>query len=171
MKSLYLRPRCKFTSSMSAKEVMDSFLNKLKQPSEDIKGSTLINHAYLRITEDKQHYWSPELHITIEETDEGSIIRGVAGPKPKIWTMFMFFYTAVIVLFVFGTAMGVSQWSLNMDAPWLWSMPASAAAWLVVFGAAKYGQYKGRNQLLLLNTYMYDAVAEGEKQKKLRENI
>lgn len=164
MKSLKLRPRCKFTSPMSVAEVMDSILNKLKQPSENIYGSILLNHAYLKIQEDKQHYWSPELHITVEETAEGSLIRGVAGPEPKIWTMFMFFYTAVIVLFIFGSAMGVSQWSLNMDAPWLWSMPASLGAWLLVFGAAKYGQYKGNDQLLLLNTYMYDAIAEGEKQ-------
>lgn len=165
MEVLKLRPRSKFTTPLSVTEVMDSILKKLKQPSDVINGSILINHAYLKIHENKQHYWSPELHISVEETKNGTLVRGVAGPKPKIWTMFMFFYTAVIVLFIFGSAMGVSQWSLNMDAPWLWSMPAAIAAWLIIFGAAKYGQHKGSDQLLLLNTYMYDAIAEGEKQR------
>ncbi len=162
MKSLNLRPRYKFTSSMSVEQVMDSILNKLKQPSEHVKGSTLINHAYLNIVEKERNYWSPELHISVEESSEGSLIRGVVGPTPKIWTMFMFFYTVVIALFVFGGALGISQWWLNMEAPWLWSMPAAITAWLIIFGAAKYGQHKGNGQLILLNTFMYNAIADGE---------
>ena len=165
MKGFELRLRHKFTSSMSVAEVMDSILNKLKQTSDDIEGSTLINHAYLKIKEDKQHYWSPELHITVEENSDGALIRAVAGPKPKIWTMFMFFYTAVIAFFLFGSALGVSQYMLNIEAPWLWSIPASFLGALIVYGAAKFGQYKGRNQLILLNNFTHEAISEGEKQK------
>ena len=91
MTVLKLRPRSKFTSQMSVDQVINSILNKLKQPSDVIYGSILDHHAYLKIKENQQHYWSPELHISVEETKEGSLIRGVAGPKPKIWTMFMFF--------------------------------------------------------------------------------
>lgn len=166
MKSINLRPRCKLDSPMSVEQAMDCFLTKLRRPSEEIRGSILLQHAYLKIKDENQHYWSPELHITVEETENGCLIRGVAGPKPKIWTMFMFFYSAVVVLLVFGSAMGVSQWSLNMDAPWLWSIPAAIFAWLSIIGAAKYGQHKGNSQLILLNDYMYAAIAEGEAKLK-----
>lgn len=162
MTVLKLRPRSKFTSQMSVDQVMNSILNKLKQPSDVIYGSILDNHAYIKIKEKEQHYWSPELHINVEETKEGSLIRGVAGPKPKIWTMFMFFYSVVVVIFVLGGSLGLSQWSLDMAAPWLWSIPASVLAWFSILGAAKYGQFKGNNQLILLNTFMYEAIAEGE---------
>lgn len=169
MDTLNLRPRSKFTSPLTITQIIDSFLEKLKKPSGDVKGSTLINHIYLKIVEDKQHYWSPELHITLEEQENGTLIRGIAGPTPKIWTMFMFFYTAVIALFVFGGAMGISQWWLNMEAPWLWSMPTAITAWLIIFGAAKYGQHKGKGQLILLNTFMYDAIANGESLHKSQQ--
>jgi len=145
---------------------MDSILTRLKKTTGEVTGSILINHAYLRIKEENQHYWSPELHITVEKTDEGTLVRGVAGPKPKIWTMFMFFYSVVIVSFVLGSTLGLSQWSLNMDAPWLWTIPASIIAWFLIVGAAKYGQYKGKDQLMLLNEYMYTALAEGEDKKQ-----
>jgi hypothetical protein len=165
MKGLKLRPRTKYISNLSVSQVMDSFLNKLKKPSEDIYGSILEHHVYLKINKNKQHYWSPELHITVEENKKGSLIRGVAGPNPKIWTMFMFFYSTIIVLFILGGSLGLSQWSLGINAPWLWSIPASAIAWLVILGAAKYGQHKGNDQLILLNTYMYEAIAEGEERQ------
>jgi hypothetical protein len=158
MESLKLRPRFKFESNKSPVLLMDKIIAKLRTPQEYVVGSTLMNHAYLKIIDDKQHYWSPELHISIEESLNGSIVRGVAGPKPKIWTMFMFFYSVVIVLFLFGSALGVSQWTLGMDAPWLWSIPASIFAWFLILGAARYGQTKGKNQLAILYDFVNEAI-------------
>ncbi|NOY49347.1 MAG: hypothetical protein GXO88_02085 [Chlorobi bacterium] len=159
MESLKLRPRLKIESEKSPALLMESIVAKLMAPSEYVVGSTLGNHAYLKIKDEHQHYWSPELHLSIEETDNGSLLRGVAGPKPKIWTMFMFFYSAVIVLFLFGASLGLSQWSLGMHAPWLWSIPASVFTWLLILGAAKYGQSKGKHQLGLLYGFV-DEVLE-----------
>jgi len=162
MDSLKLRPRYKLESSKSVAQIMDGFLVNLRKSSEFVEGSTLMNHAYLKIKPEFQHYWSPELHVTVEETETGSLIRAVAGPKPKIWTMFMFLYSVVIVLFLFGCALGVSQWSLGMKAPWLWSMPASALAWLVILAAAKYGQKKGNKQLRILYDFMNNSLKEDD---------
>jgi hypothetical protein len=69
---------------------MQSIVNKLRD-SKEVAGNTLLNHAYLKIPEHEQNYWSPELHITVEAVEGGSLVNGVVGPKPKIWTMFMFF--------------------------------------------------------------------------------
>lgn len=158
MDSIKLRPRCKFEFTKSVSQIMDGFIKKMREPHKYVEGSTLMNHAYLKIKPDLQHYWSPEIHITVEETSTGTLVRAVAGPKPKIWTMFMFFYSAVVVLFLFGSALGVSQWSLGMKAPWLWSIPASLVAWLGILGAAKYGQWKGKRQLRILYDFMNDVL-------------
>lgn len=166
MDSFKLRPRFKLETNASVNEILDLFLKRLQKPDENVIGSTLMHHVYLKIKQEKQHYWSPELHITVEELSGGSLIRGVAGPKPRIWTMFMFFYSAVIVLFLFGSALGISQWSLGIKAPWLWSIPASVVAWGVIVAAAKYGQYKGKSQLRLLYKYMKEAL-DGIEKKNL----
>jgi hypothetical protein len=143
---------------LSADEVIKKIENKLRSSNTDVAGSILQHHAYLKIPEKDQHYWSPEFHITVEETETGSLVRGVIGPKPKVWTMFMFFYSGVIVLLAFGSAMGVSQWMLNMKAPWLWSIPAALLLWLGVYLAALYGQHLGHEQTIKLQDYLKDCL-------------
>jgi len=162
MKPLAIRPRCSLSTTLMPDEIMQAIVGKLRENKEKVAGNTLLNHAYLKIPENEQNYWSPELHITVEAVDGGSIINGVVGPKPKIWTMFMFFYTGIIVLFLFGSVMGVSQWMLGMSAPWLWSIPASAILWLGVFMAAKFGQRKGNKQMARLRNFIDTVLEEAE---------
>lgn len=167
MKPLAIRPRCSLVTTLTPDEIMQSIVKKLRANDERVTGNTLLNHAYLRIPEDEQHFWSPELHVTVEKVEIGSLVRGVVGPKPKIWTMFMFFYSAIVVLFIFGSAMGVSQWMLNMNAPWLWTIPGSMLLWVGVFLAAKIGQKKGNRQMGRLRNFLDLALEEAEnKQEK-----
>ncbi len=162
MKPLAIRPRCSLSTTLSSEEVMQSIVSKLRENNEKVAGNTLLNHAYLKIPENEQNYWSPELHLSVEEVEGGSIVNGVVGPKPKIWTMFMFFYTGIIVFFLFGSAMGVSQWVLGISAPWLWSIPASVFLWLVVFMAAKFGQRKANKQMARLRNFVDLVLEEAE---------
>jgi hypothetical protein len=160
-----IRPRYRRVSRLAPEEVIAQILEGLKAKN-GVAGSTLHNHAYLRIPEEEQHYWSPEFHVTVEELEEGSLVRGVVGPKPKVWTMFMFFYSAVVVLFFLGASMGVSQWMLKMDAPWLWSIPATVFLWFLILAAAKFGQYKGQSQMNRLWQFVDDALDKGEKENQ-----
>jgi len=154
MKWKRVRPRCRYIVDLPADEVMKLIETRLRKSSDEVTGSILQRHAYLTIPEKDQHYWSPEFHITIEEKETGCLVRGVVGPKPKVWTMFMFFYSAVVVLLAFGSAMGVSQWMLKMNAPWLWSIPAALFIWLGIYLAALYGQHLGHEQTTLLQDYL-----------------
>ncbi|MCF6342966.1 MAG: hypothetical protein L3J31_09205 [Bacteroidales bacterium] len=153
-------------TSLTTEEIMDSIVSKLRKNKEKVAGDTLLNHAYLKIPEDEQDYWSPELHVTVEGVEGGSLVNGVVGPKPKIWTMFMFFYTGIIVIFIFGGALGVSQWMLGMNAPWLWSIPLAAFLWLVVFLAAKFGQRQANRQMARLRNFLDLALEEAESKKE-----
>ena len=118
-----LRPRYRITSSLSSKEVLEKIQKKLYSNEFPFTGQTIQEHAFIRILEKDQHYWSPELHVWIREQDGEIIIYGVTGPKPKIWTMFMFFYTAVLTLWFFGSSYGIIQLMLGIKADFLWSIP------------------------------------------------
>lgn len=152
-----IRPRYRRITEKSAQQVIASIVNDLRT-SKHINGNTLENHAYLGIPVAEQKYWSPEMHVTIETLDEGTLVRGVIGPKPKIWTMYMFFYSAVVVMFFLGAALGVSEWMLHMDAPWLWSIPICIVLYLLVLAAAKYGQYKSIQQMKRILDFLDNAV-------------
>lgn len=158
-----VRPRYKRITSLPSRQVIDLILEGLIA-KKGVAGSTLDNHAYLQIPKEDQHYWSPEFNVTIEKRDDGgSLVRGVVGPKPKVWTMFMFLYSAVVVLFLLGVSMGVSQWMLGMDAPVLWSIPACVGLWILILVAAKFGQYQGKEQMEKLWHFLDEAIDKGEE--------
>ena len=166
MKTLAIRPQCRLSTTLTTEEIMESIINKLREDEEKVTGTTLLNHVYLRIPENEQHYWSPELHVTVEEIENGSLVRGIVGPKPKIWTMFMFFYAGIILIFIFGGALGISQWMLGIHAPWLWSIPAAVFLWLLVFFAAKFGQRQANKQMARLRNFLDLALEEAESMKE-----
>lgn len=144
-------------------QVIDLILEGLIE-KKGVAGSTLDHHAYLQIPNEDQHYWSPEFHVTVEkQKDGGSLVRGVVGPKPKVWTMFMFFYSAVFVFLFLGLSMGVSQWVLDMDAPILWSIPVCIGLWIAILLAAKFGQFKGKEQMERLWQFLDEAIDKGER--------
>ena len=83
---------------------------------------------------------------------------GVMGPKPKIWTMFVFFYTGVLTSAFFGASYGVIQLMLGMEAPFLWAIPLGLLGLGLIYGAAQYGQSRGRAQMEELQNFLNEAV-------------
>ncbi len=160
MANTRLRPRCRIVTKISPGQVLERISNKLGESNTRIEGQVVQEHAFIRIPEQRQHYWSPELHVWAREQEGETIVYGVMGPKPKIWTMFMFFYTGVITSAFFGISYGIIQLMLGMEAPFLWSIPIGLLGVALVFGAARYGQYKGREQMEELQGFLEAAVNE-----------
>ncbi len=158
MAATRLRPRCRIVSELPKDQVLKMIGSKLGSKQHNLVGQVVQEHAFIRFPEEQQHYWSPELHVWAREQDDQTIVYGVIGPKPKIWTMFVFFYTAVITLAFFAGSYGAIQLWLGMDAPFLWSIPFGLFAILVVYGAAKYGQHRGRDQMLILIEFLETAL-------------
>ena len=160
MSKARLRPRCRLVSSLSPQEVLQQISLKLQGRKGELEGQVVQEHAFIRIPEKKQHYWSPELHVWAREQDGETIVYGVLGPKPKIWTMFMFFYTGVLTSAFFGGSYGVIQLSLGMKAPFLWAIPLGILGVALIYGAAQFGQRKGKNQMIELQDFLNDAVEQ-----------
>lgn len=160
MATTRLRPRCRITSDKPTNELLEKIKKSVKKHSDSFEGEIVQEHAFIRIPKAFQHYWTPELHVWIREQDGESVVYGVMGPKPKIWTMFMFLYVGVITSTFLGGTYGIIQMWLGMDAPFLWSIPLGILGMAFVFGAAQYGQYKGRKQMEILKGFLYDTVEE-----------
>jgi hypothetical protein len=158
MANTRLRPRCRIVTKISPDQVLERISKKLGESNARLEGQVVQEHAFIRIPENRQHYWSPELHVWAREQEGETIVYGVMGPKPKIWTMFMFFYTGVITSAFFGSSYGIIQLMLGMEAPFLWSIPLGILGIALVFGAAKYGQHKGREQMEELQGFLDSAV-------------
>ena len=91
-----LRPRFKIELSQNNKNALETF-EDTKDSQDDFIVSRVDNHVFIRIPKKRDHFWSPQLHLEIDEIDDNSSeVRGLFGPKSTVWTMFMFFHFAVV---------------------------------------------------------------------------
>ncbi len=155
-----LRPRYTYNSKDPKSVILEQIGDRLKENTFSLEGQVIQEHAFIRIPEKDQQYWSPELHIWVREEENETVVYGIMGPKPKIWTMFMFLYTAVLTLWFFGSSYGIIQLWLGMEAPFLWSIPAGLIGTAIVYGAAQWGQYKGKEQMLVLKSFMDNVMIQ-----------
>lgn len=166
MQSTRLRPRSRFTTKLPKQEILNRIEEHLKERKFPLTGIVVQEHAFIRIPEKDQHYWSPEMHVWVREEQNESIIYSVIGPKPKIWTLFIFAYTVVLVTTFFGSSYGIIQYFLGINADFLWSIPLGLSALTFVYLAAYFGQLKGRDQMMILNDFLNFTMLGDNKEVK-----
>ncbi len=155
---LMMRPRFRKEISLSADEIKEILKKSLKENPGKCHGEIVQNHIILRIPPEQQHYWSPQLTLQLEEENGKTLMRGLFGPKPAVWTMFVFFYSAIGFFTLMGLMFGLSQWMLKME-PWgLWFVPAGLALLTLLYTASKIGQGLGREQMHQLQGFLYDSL-------------
>ena len=87
-----LRPRFKIDLDCEDEEALQSMENAGKS-TQDFVVTRVDHHVFIKIPKAKQHYWSPQLDLEIQSFEEGkSVLRGLFGPKPSVWTLFMFLH-------------------------------------------------------------------------------
>jgi hypothetical protein len=158
-----IRPKCNLRIQVPASSFLSAIQNQLNN-KQDVRGRLVNNHIYLQLPESEQHYWSPELHVTVLEEENGTTVKGIAGPNGKVWATFMVFYGLAIMLFIFGGSLGLSEWYLGMRSNWIWSIPVSVVLYGLILIAAQYGQRLGAGQLIQLREYLDDAIEMAESQ-------
>lgn len=150
-----LRPRFKIELNQSNKSALNAFETKKTTQSEFIV-NCIDDHVFIKIPRDKQHFWSPQLQIEINEIDENtSTLHGLFGPNPTVWTMFMFFHFLVAVLFIGFGAWAYSNWSLeNSYGIQIGIMFLMIVLWFVLYFAGRMGKKTGRPEMIALHGFM-----------------
>lgn len=160
MTPIEIRPRFQTHLPASPQAIIDSLQATVMRYQGQVESSTVDYYMVLRIPVEQQHYWSPQLSLTLE-TDEaqgGTLIRGLYGPRPSVWLMFMFMYSSVGVIGLFIAITGFSQYSLGVAAPVLWALPVLAGIALALYFAAKAGERLGRQEMDRLRAYFDEAL-------------
>lgn len=150
-----LRPRFSKELKHSSEEVIERF-ESVKGERKDYVISRVDHHIYLKIPKEDQHYWSPQLHLEIDEVDESSShLRGLFGPNPSIWTMFMFFHFLVGGFFIVFSVWAYSNYSL--DKPFLMQtimLFVMILIWFVLYFVGRMGKETGHDQMHELYAFM-----------------
>jgi len=152
---IVLRPRFTFDLKVTPEEAIQAFIAK-KNNAENIVITHVEHHVFLKIPKHLQHFWSPQLDLEITSFEEGkTTLRGLFGPKPTVWTMFMFFHFAVASLFI---AFGIWAYTnASLDTPYMLQlvlMGVMIIGWFVLYFAGRMGKQAGKKEMLQLYGFM-----------------
>lgn len=160
-----LRSRPRFRRQLPGEP--ENYLVKLADALEarnEWEGSVIGTHAFIRVCKPDQHFWSPHLGIELEEHEGGTLLRGLYGPKPALWTFFVFLYSGAGFATLALLFWGGSQFSLG-QSPWaLWLAPLGLVAILLVYLLAQFGQKLGYEQMEQLHEVLLEELEKAAQQ-------
>lgn len=153
-----VRPRFNVEVDLSVAIIEDKLRAGLAVENANCKGRVRHGYATLVLPEVDQHYWSPQLSLTLEAMDNGSLIRGLYGPRPAVWTMFVFFYSLIGIAILFILIFGTSRMSVNESGSILWFIPVLILIFLSLYLVAYFGQKVGHDQMEILHRFLEDSL-------------
>jgi hypothetical protein len=161
MKSLsndiVLRPRFQLELSNTKEELLYAFEKSQKEP---FTVKRLDEHIFIKFNKKKNHFWSPQLHLEIDDLDENKgKIYGVFGPNPVLWTFFMFLHFGVATIFII---LGIWAYSsAALDKPYglqLSLMAIMTVLWFTLYFFGRAGKHKGKPQMEELYEFMKEVI-------------
>ncbi|WP_340077818.1 GTP-binding protein [Leptobacterium sp. I13] len=156
---LILRPRFKLELSRSNEDVLQLFEKKHSKKSPFVV-KRIDNHVFIKLTKEESHFWSPQLHLEIDEVNNSkSELYGLFGPNPTLWTFFMFLHFGIATIFIIFGVWAYSNWSLNQSyAMQLGVMVLMVFCWGALYFIGRMGKAKGKVQMNMLYTFMKDVI-------------
>ncbi|NNK87196.1 MAG: GTP-binding protein [Flavobacteriaceae bacterium] len=156
---IVLRPRFSMDFDYSNEDILRLF-EEARTTQKDFIVSRVDDHVFIKFPVEKQHFWSPQLHIEIFETEPGkSKLHGLFGPKPTVWTMFMFLHFIVAGLFIAFGIWAYTNWSLDKDfAIQLFLTIMMVVLWIVLYFSGRLGRSAGKGEMQELHWFMVDVL-------------
>tara|TARA_B100000508_G_scaffold113046_1_gene91557 strand:- start:553 stop:1062 length:510 start_codon:yes stop_codon:yes gene_type:complete len=153
---IHLRPRFKIEIDESSDVLIEKFKQKLKEGEKTCLCKIIGNHIVIDVSAEENKFWSPQLGLEIERISENrALIKGLFGPKPQVWTLFMFLHFAIAFAFIAAAIVFYVKWSLKtpftVDLVLLILLPV---IWVVLYFLGRFGKKKGHYQMNKLYTFM-----------------
>ena len=147
MELIEVRPRFRKKSPRGVPELLNDLNELLMAHPTKMHGQIVHHHATIKIPDEQLHFWSPQLTLSFEEKEDGSLIRGMYGPRPHIWLGFMFLYFLLGFITLVVLIVGLSQLNLGLTAYILWTVPFALGGFFVLWFSSKAGQKLAHEQI------------------------
>ncbi|WP_288955975.1 GTP-binding protein [uncultured Polaribacter sp.] len=144
-----LRPRFSIDLQENSESLLQRITDYLKSEECVYKHRVVDNHFFIDIPENKSHFWSPQLHFEVVKVDEySSAIKGLFGPKPQVWTLFMFVHFVVATMFLGFGVMTYVRYRLDESLIFPIAMLVTLPLiWILLYFLGKIGKDTGKNQM------------------------
>ncbi len=157
---IHLRPRFSIDLEVSHELMINKFKNVLKDSGCVFPSKFVDGHIIIDVPKKDEHFWSPQLNIEIVEVAENtSILKGLFGPKPQVWTLFMFIHFVVGLAFMIFGVMLYVKWSLDESfvLP-LMMVIFLPLLWILLYFLGRIGKSTGHNQMDDLHDLMTNII-------------
>lgn len=156
----FLRPRFTMELPKNGKEVLKKFQYAFSSKGCKLRGSISENHIFIDVDKSKEHFWSPQLQLeVVEQGLNSSLLKGLFGPKPQVWTFFMFIHFLLGVGFLCFCVMLLTRLSLNESIFFPVSMlVAIPFVWILFYFLGKIGKDIGKKQMQELHDFMVKVI-------------
>lgn len=152
-----IRPRFEFETDLSAEEIQ-SRISQALENSSTCRGHAHHGYGMLALPEEEIQFWSPQLNFSLEKKENGgTMVSGLMGPRPAVWTMIVFFYSVLGFAAMIVSIIGFSNKSLGQSAAILWLLPLLIIAFLTLYIVAWFGKRWSRNQMIVLHRFFEES--------------
>lgn len=159
MTSFRIRPRFRFTTQSTPETIKKEMIEKINSHHQTFTSKTVQNHFIISIAGKEKHYWSPELHVVFEKLPEGAtLIRGLYGPNPNIWTFFTFAYSFVVLCILFLGIYEGCQYSLGIVNSFSWGIPILLGIGVLFYLVSQIGQKLAAEQTFAIHHFLEDTL-------------
>jgi Na+/melibiose symporter-like transporter len=158
---ILLKPRFKLKYEESESTILEKFRLELDKDDRVYRSKIIKNHIVVDVPEKDEHFWSPQLHIEIETEEEHTLVKGILGPRPKIWTFFMFLHFVVALAFMVFFVIFYSKWSLDQEHTFSMVMCiVMPVIWVALYFSGQLGKKFGYDQMVGLHDLMTDVLKD-----------
>lgn len=158
---IFLRPRFSFDIQGNANNVVEKMRKFLNKTEKKYKSKIVDQHIFIDVPDKEAHFWSPQLHIEIVEKSENeATVKGLFGPKPQVWTLFMFLHFIVGGAFITFVSMLYIKYSLGESLVFPLVMTiALPIVWVLLYVFGRLGRDTGKKQMKDLHRLLMDALS------------
>jgi hypothetical protein len=160
MTSFRVRPKFRHICNCPPKVLIDKINKHFETPNDYVEGKVFLTHGLFRIQPEHQHFWSPQLNISFEEDNGKTIIRGMYGPHPTVWAVFLFVYALLALAFFWVSLIGLVKLTLKQESHILWALPFVIGGFVTVWFLAQFGQKVGVEQTFQIHHFVEESTGE-----------
>ncbi len=146
----------------SQEQLIEKFRDNLKDVDCKYCSKIVDGHIVIDVPLAENHFWSPQLNVEIEKvTDKKSIVKGLFGPKPQVWTLFMFIHFGVAITFIGFLMTWYVKYMIKEDTTFSMSMTIFLPVlWFILYFIGRIGKRTGYKQMDELYKFMMQILAK-----------
>lgn len=158
---IFLRPRFSIDVEENETTLLERIQKGFKKRTKKYNTKVVDGHIFVDVPEKEAHFWSPQLHLeVVKKTETASTVKGLFGPKPQVWTLFMFLHFVIGTAFIVFAIMLYVRQSLEESFAFpLVMVIALPIVWTLMYLLGRIGRETGRKQMEKMHDYLLDSIS------------